>query len=85
MEIRQITRDYERQKCLRLVLSKLERCTDHSIDPDIEAKLDALEEEERRLEEEGFYDSDEEIVLPPLPFTTRKSNNQDGRRRARTP
>ena len=32
------------------------------IDPDIEAKLDALEEEERRLEAEGFYDSDEEIV-----------------------
>jgi nucleolar GTP-binding protein len=32
------------------------------IDPDIEAKLNALEEEEERLEGEGFYDSDEEIV-----------------------
>ncbi|KAL9610557.1 MAG: hypothetical protein Q9167_004738 [Letrouitia subvulpina] len=29
------------------------------IDPDIEAKLGALEEEEERLEAEGFYDSDE--------------------------
>jgi hypothetical protein len=37
------------------------------IDPDIEAKLNALEEEEERLEGEGFYDSDEEIVPPPLP------------------
>jgi nucleolar GTP-binding protein len=38
------------------------------IDPDIEAKLNALEEEEERLEGEGFYDSDEEIVLPlPIP------------------
>lgn len=37
------------------------------IDPDIEAKLNALEEEEERLEGEGFYDSDDEIVslLPP--------------------
>ncbi|KAI1767389.1 nucleolar GTP-binding protein [Hypoxylon sp. FL1150] len=31
------------------------------IDPDIEAKLQALEEEEERLEAEGYYDSDEEI------------------------
>ena len=33
-----------------------------SIDPDIEARLNALEEEEERLEAEGFYDSDDEIV-----------------------
>lgn len=38
------------------------------IDPDIEAKLNALEEEEERLEGEGFYDSDEEIVFPFPPF-----------------
>jgi hypothetical protein len=38
------------------------------IDPEIEAKLNALEEEEERLEGEGFYDSDEEIV-PPHPPT----------------
>ncbi|GAM84974.1 hypothetical protein ANO11243_029770 [Dothideomycetidae sp. 11243] len=31
------------------------------IDPDIEAKLAALEEEEARLEAEGYYDDDEEI------------------------
>jgi len=31
------------------------------IDPDIEAKLQALEEEEEKLEQEGYYDSDEEI------------------------
>lgn len=31
------------------------------IDPDIEAKLAALEEEEEKLEAEGFYDSDESI------------------------
>ncbi|KAI0478812.1 nucleolar GTP-binding protein [Xylariaceae sp. FL0804] len=31
------------------------------IDPDIEAKLLALEEEEERLEAEGYYESDEEI------------------------
>ncbi|KAF3343259.1 hypothetical protein VD0002_g9225 [Verticillium dahliae] len=31
------------------------------IDPDIEAKLAALEEEEEKLEAEGYYDSDEEI------------------------
>ncbi|KAI9835836.1 MAG: Nucleolar GTP-binding protein 1 [Thelocarpon superellum] len=31
------------------------------IDPDIEAKLAALEEEEERLAEEGFYESDEEL------------------------
>ena len=31
------------------------------IDPDIEAKLQALEEEEEKLEEEGYYDSEEEI------------------------
>jgi len=31
------------------------------IDPDIEAKLAALEEEEERLEEQGYYDSEEEI------------------------
>ncbi|CRK36120.1 hypothetical protein BN1723_018601, partial [Verticillium longisporum] len=30
-------------------------------DPDIEAKLAALEEEEEKLEAEGYYDSDEEI------------------------
>lgn len=31
------------------------------IDPDIDAKLQALEEEEEKLEAEGYYDSDEEI------------------------
>ncbi|OBA16156.1 uncharacterized protein OGAPODRAFT_15976 [Ogataea polymorpha] len=31
------------------------------LDPEISAKLQALEEEEERLEKEGFYDSDEEI------------------------
>ncbi|EMR72175.1 putative nucleolar gtp-binding protein [Eutypa lata UCREL1] len=31
------------------------------IDPDIDAKLQALEEEEDRLEAEGFYDTDEEL------------------------
>lgn len=31
------------------------------IDPDIDAKLQALEEEEEKLEEEGFYESDEDI------------------------
>lgn len=31
------------------------------IDPDIEAKLAALEDEEARLEEEGYYEEDEEI------------------------
>ncbi|ESW98912.1 hypothetical protein KL918_001697 [Ogataea parapolymorpha] len=31
------------------------------LDPEISAKLQALEEEEERLEQEGFYDSDEEI------------------------
>lgn len=31
------------------------------IDPDIEAKLAALEEEEEKLEQEGYYDSEEEI------------------------
>ena len=31
------------------------------IDPDIEQKLAALEEEEEKLEAEGFYDSDEEL------------------------
>ena len=31
------------------------------IDPDIEEKLAALEEEEEKLEAEGFYDSDEEL------------------------
>ncbi|CAK4023623.1 Nucleolar GTP-binding 1 [Lecanosticta acicola] len=31
------------------------------IDPDIEAKLAALEEEEARLEDEGYYDEDEEL------------------------
>jgi nucleolar GTP-binding protein len=31
------------------------------IDPDIDAKLQALEEEEEKLEAEGFYDSDEEM------------------------
>ena len=31
------------------------------IDPDIDAKLQALEEEEEKLEREGFYDSDEDI------------------------
>ena len=29
------------------------------IDPDIDVKLQALEEEEERLEQEGFYESDE--------------------------
>ena len=32
------------------------------IDPDIEAKLEALEREEEKLEKEGFYDEEEEIV-----------------------
>lgn len=31
------------------------------VDPDIEAKLAALEEEEEKLEAEGYYDSDEDI------------------------
>jgi hypothetical protein len=31
------------------------------VDPDIEAKLAALEEEEEKLEQEGYYDSDEDI------------------------
>lgn len=31
------------------------------VDPDIEAKLQALEEEEEKLEAEGFYDSDESV------------------------
>lgn len=31
------------------------------IDPDIDAKLQALEEEEEKLEQEGYYDSDEDI------------------------
>ncbi|KAF1948471.1 nucleolar GTP-binding protein-like protein [Byssothecium circinans] len=31
------------------------------IDPDIEAKLAALEEEEERLEAEGFYESDDDV------------------------
>lgn len=31
------------------------------VDPDIEAKLAALEEEEEKLEAEGFYDSDESV------------------------
>lgn len=31
------------------------------MDPDIDAKLLALEEEEERLEAEGYYDSDEEV------------------------
>ncbi|KAI9902657.1 hypothetical protein N3K66_002009 [Trichothecium roseum] len=31
------------------------------VDPDIEAKLAALEEEEERLEQEGFYESDDDI------------------------
>ncbi|KAF4774366.1 nucleolar GTP-binding protein 1 [Colletotrichum scovillei] len=31
------------------------------IDPDIDAKLQALEEEEERLEKEGYYESDEEL------------------------
>ncbi|RXK39585.1 nucleolar GTP-binding protein [Tremella mesenterica] len=33
------------------------------IDPDIEAKLDALEREEERLEAEGFYASDDEDII----------------------
>ncbi|KAL2012497.1 hypothetical protein VTN00DRAFT_22 [Thermoascus crustaceus] len=31
------------------------------VDPDIEAKLQALEEEEEKLEAEGYYDSDESV------------------------
>ena len=31
------------------------------VDPDIEAKLAALEKEEERLEQEGFYESDEDL------------------------
>ncbi|EGS21125.1 nucleolar GTP-binding protein 1-like protein [Thermochaetoides thermophila DSM 1495] len=31
------------------------------IDPDIDAKLQALEEEEERLEKEGFYDEDDDL------------------------
>jgi nucleolar GTP-binding protein len=34
------------------------------IDPDIQARLEALEAEEEKLEAEGFYDSEEEIVRP---------------------
>lgn len=45
--------------CITPIIS----CADDSIDPDIEAKLNALEEEEERLEAEGFYESDEEIVI----------------------
>lgn len=32
------------------------------LDPDIAAKLQALEEEEQKLEEEGFYDSDDDAL-----------------------
>jgi nucleolar GTP-binding protein len=32
------------------------------IDPDIAAKLEALEREEEKLEAEGFYDSDNSMV-----------------------
>ncbi|KAL2159843.1 hypothetical protein VTH06DRAFT_1976 [Thermothelomyces fergusii] len=32
------------------------------VDPDIDAKLAALEEEEERLEKEGFYQSDEDVL-----------------------
>ncbi|EQL02682.1 hypothetical protein G6O67_000785 [Ophiocordyceps sinensis] len=32
------------------------------VDPDIEAKLQELEEEEEKLEQEGYYDSDEKII-----------------------
>ncbi|GME77722.1 unnamed protein product [Ambrosiozyma monospora] len=35
------------------------------LDPEIAAKLAALEEEEERLEQEGFYDSDEEEMEDP--------------------
>lgn len=31
------------------------------VDPDIDAKLQALEEEEERLEKEGYYESDEDL------------------------
>lgn len=44
------------------------------IDPEIEAKLNALEEEEERLEAEGFYDDDEEIVRSPLSLSFRISD-----------
>ena len=33
------------------------------VDPDIEAKLDALEREEEALEAQGFYASDEEEMV----------------------
>jgi hypothetical protein len=42
-------------------------------DPDIEARLNALEEEEERLEAEGFYDSDDEIVITLLSTQTNQS------------
>ena len=47
------------------------------IDPEIEAKLNALEEEEERLEAEGFYDDDEEIVRSSsfLSFSNVRSND----------
>jgi nucleolar GTP-binding protein len=35
------------------------------IDPDIDAKLEALEREEEKLEEEGFYNSEEALVSAP--------------------
>lgn len=37
------------------------------IDPDIEAKLAALEAEEEKLEADGFYESEEDIVRPFIP------------------
>lgn len=38
------------------------------IDPDIEAKLEALEREEDALEAQGFYASDEEEIVS-IPFS----------------
>lgn len=44
------------------------------IDPDIEAKLAALEEEEEKLEAEGFYDSDEELEDAEIADIRHKAN-----------
>lgn len=39
------------------------------IDPDIEAKLEALEREEEALEAQGFYASDAEDMVSSSPFS----------------
>jgi hypothetical protein len=45
--------------CCKEGVTDVECCS--YVDPDIDAKLQALEEEEERLEAEGYYDSDEEV------------------------